>query len=76
MTGCAECERLDAAYESATAGRVQAEADLTAAIFGHDRRAMASARRQLKASTERWRRASGELQRHKQTHGLPAGASF
>ena len=63
------------AYQKATAARLKAEADLTAATFGHDAQTAKIARRALKRALANWRRASELLETHGRSHAMTAGGS-
>lgn len=75
VSGCSECARLAARYASATAVRCSAEAELTAATFAHDAKALKLARRAAKSALEGWRRANQALIAHERSHVMTAGAA-
>ncbi len=70
---CAECARLSGEYATATAARVRAEADLTAAAFSGDSKALKAARRAAEAAAGAWKKASDALHQHEGSHVLSAG---
>jgi len=75
VSGCAECSRLAARYASATAVRCSAEAELTAATFAHDPKALKLARRAAKSALEGWRRANEAMIAHERTHVMTASTA-
>lgn len=70
---CEECARLAAEYASATAARVRAEADLTAAAFSGDSKALKASRRAARAAMSAWKKASDAFHKHEGSHVLRAG---
>ena len=65
MMASASLTAFTAAYETATAARIKAEADLIVAIFAHDAKAVKIARRKLNAAIVRWNRAGEALRHHR-----------
>ena len=70
---CTECNRLAAAYEEAVALRLTAEAELTAATFAHDAKAVTLARGAVLDAIVKWARAEETLRRHRSSHVMRAG---
>ena len=70
MTGCAECERLTMAYETATASRMKAEGELNAA---QDATAIKLAQGKVMAAIVMWHRAISALRQHYRGHEMTMG---
>lgn len=75
VSECAACARLVSRYGAATAARIRAEADLTAAAFSHDLKAVAMARRAAQAAVAAWKEANAARREHEKLHTKGAGAS-
>lgn len=75
LARCRDCERFQAAYEHATAVRMQAEADLLAAVHSHDSAAIQAAARTLRTSLVDWGHAHHRLRQHEKNHGLATAPS-
>ncbi len=74
MVSCAECAGLTAKYEEATAARLKAEAELTAASFARDPGAIKIARGAVMAAVVGWNRARERLRQHQLSHVMRAGS--
>lgn len=71
---CSECERLRAQYEQKLAMRLQAEADLLAAMHSRNSTVLETARNTIYGIILQWTRAEGALRQHEQSHLLSAAA--
>ena len=65
---CAECGRLRAVYEHATARRMQAEADFISAVFSQNQDALHAVRHTANNTAAEWKKADQALRRHEGMH--------
>ena len=74
LARCRQCEQCRAAYERATAVRMQAEADLLWAVHSRNAVAIQTTSNALKAALMNWRETHNTLRRHEQDHTALAAA--
>jgi hypothetical protein len=65
---CAECGRLKAVYEHATARRMQAEADFISAVFSQNQDALHAVRHTANNTAAEWKEADQALRQHEGMH--------
>ena len=67
---CQQCSLLHAAYQRATATRLQAEGDLLSAIYSRNAGAIEAATQTAKRVLTAWRRAEADLHDHERSHAV------
>lgn len=74
LARCRDCERLHAEYEHMTVIRMQAEADLLAAVHSRNAVAIQATARTLRNALVEWGNAHTTLRQHEKSHDLALAA--
>jgi hypothetical protein len=74
MAKCSDCGQLHAAYEHATVLRMQAEADLLAAVHSRNSVAIQATAKTLKEALVAWGSAQTALRQHEKAHDMVVAA--
>lgn len=71
---CRDCERLQAQYEHTTIIRMQAEADLAAAVHSRNPAAIQATAHTMRNALVNWGNAHTALRQHERNHELSVAA--